>query len=288
MINSGADNSAPFFIARGFLQRNIPSCNKPASTAVLTTHDIMMLRNLGLIMILILLCSLSVAGFLDEQMRYSRVRIAAAEKEAALNLRLKPRGLSLDSIHILLMAYKSEQVLELFVKHKNRSYYTLLSSYPVCATSGEAGPKKKQGDGQIPEGFYHISHFNPVSNFFLSLGINYPNAADRIRSKGLDPGGDIYIHGDCVTIGCLPMTDDKIKEIYLAAVHARNNGQQRIPVYIFPFRPGEANIKANRQTYASQPELIRFWDNLKTGYDRFLKTKTELTFKVDASGNYTF
>lgn len=86
-------------------------------------------------------------------------------------------------------------------------------------------------------------------------------------------GGDIFIHGDCVTIGCLPMTNDKIKEIYLLAIHARNNGQSRIPVYIFPFEMTDINMKKHTE----HPD---FWKNLKNGYDTFFANPKELTIKV--------
>ena len=71
--------------------------------------------------------------------------------------------------------------------------------------SGTMGPKRLQGDYQVPEGFYYINEFNPNSNYHLHLGLNYPNASDKILSDSLRPGGDIYIHGSCVSIGCIPL-----------------------------------------------------------------------------------
>ena len=98
----------------------------------------------------------------------------------------------------------------------------------------------------------------------------------------------VYAHGSCVTIGCLPMTDDKIKEIYLYAVFARNNGQNNIPVYIFPFRMTETNFQAYQNQYSQNRELIDFWTNLKIGYDKFVLEKKALGVSVDNSGNYQF
>ena len=102
--------------------------------------------------------------------------------------------------------------MEVWIKEASKDYYVLLNTYDFCTTSGTLGPKRKEGDLQIPEGIYTINHFNPQSNFYLSLGINYPNASDKILSDPVHPGGDIYLHGNCVTIGCIPLTDDKIKE----------------------------------------------------------------------------
>ena len=82
------------------------------------------------------------------------------------------------------------------------------------------------------------------------------------------------------------MTDDKIKEIYLYAIHAKNNGQLKIPVYVFPFKMTDQNFS----TYKNQPNnnsLVDFWTNLKTGYDKFMVDKKELKISVDKYGNYT-
>ena len=158
----------------------------------------------------------------------------------------------------------------------------------MCARSGELGPKRKSGDNQVPEGFYHINRFNPTSNFYLSLGLNYPNASDKLKSDAQHPGGDIFIHGSCVTIGCLPMTDDKIKEIYLYPIHARNNGQHKIPVYVFPFRMTEENIEKYKTKYSSETELVKFWKILKPGYDMFANEQKEIEFTVNSDGFYKF
>src|SRR5690606_7945323 len=136
-------------------------------------------------------------------------------------------------------------------------------SYPICARSGILGPKEKQGDGQVPEGFYYINRFNPVSNFHLSLGINYPNEADSRRNPKGNLGGDIFIHGSCVTIGCLPLTDNLIKEVYLLSIHAYANGQTKIPVYIFPFRMTDDQMMTYISQYSDNPSLVNFWKNLK-------------------------
>ena len=54
-------------------------------------------------------------------------------------------------------------------------------SYPICAGSGDLGPKRERGDGQVPEGLYEIDRFNPTSRYHLSLRVNYPNLSDRLR-----------------------------------------------------------------------------------------------------------
>ena len=121
-------------------------------------------------------------------------------------------------------------------------------------------------NSQTPEGFYRLDWFNPQSNFFLSLHISYPKGADRILGSHENPGGDIFLHGNCVTIGCLLVTDDGIKEVYWAAVLARTAGQRNIPIHIYPPRVTDDGLRALAGSYRGQPGLIAFWDNIKEGF----------------------
>jgi len=59
------------------------------------------------------------------------------------------------------------------------------------------GDKEFEGDFRTPEGSYLLDIRNPNSEFFLSIRVSYPNGQDmrEARSKGLDPGGAIMIHG---------------------------------------------------------------------------------------------
>jgi murein L,D-transpeptidase YafK len=227
-------------------------------------------------------------GFLTEQKKFSKVRTAISEKEKVIEQKLATQGLKLNNYYVLVAAYKDSDELEIYTRKKTETVFKKLVSYPICARSGELGPKRKRGDMQVPEGFYHVNMFNPTSNFYLSLGINYPNTSDKRKTTAADPGGEIFIHGACVTIGCLPMTDENIKEIYLYAAHARNNGQMKIPVYIFPFKMTDQNFSQYNEKYKDDTSKINFWSNLKTGYDKFAKDHKELKVTFGASGDYIF
>ncbi len=193
----------------------------------------MCMKSLFALFLALCLISFTVGDFKTDQLRYSRVRTAFAEKEKHLNEILSQKGLSTSQLQLAIFAYKNEKKVEVWATNTNE--YQLIKTYDFCSTSGSLGPKRQQGDMQIPEGLYHIDRFNPASNFYLSLGINYPNSSDRMRANG-NAGGDIFIHGDCVTIGCIPITDDKIKELYALCVLAKDQGQNHIPVNIFPFK----------------------------------------------------
>ena len=84
------------------------------------------------------------------------------------------------------------------------------------------------------------------------------------------------------------MTNEGIKEIYLYAVHARNNGQVNIPVYIFPFKMTDQNFGQYEAKYQDNPQFLDFWANLKKGYDKFAKETKELRVSVDTNGDYLF
>ena len=219
-------------------------------------------------------------SFLSEQKKYERVRTALKEKEVYIDKKLKECKISRDNLNIIFVAYKDNDLLEIYAKTKLETTYKKFFSYRICSRSGQLGPKTKQGDLQVPEGFYHIDRFNPASSFYLSLGLNYPNLADKRKSKASDLGGDIFIHGSCVTVGCLPMTDNFIKEIYLLAVYARNNGQKNIPVYVFPFKMTDQNMIIYNAKYKNNKALLSFWENLKIGYDKFAKDCKQLTIKI--------
>jgi murein L,D-transpeptidase YafK len=241
--------------------------------------------SLFLLVNLLSTCFMTPPTFKTEQLQYKRVQAAYQEKELLLKKLLADKGISSFNIDLYIRAFKREQVLEVWVKDKKKPSYVLLKSYPFCETSGTFGPKRKQGDGQIPEGFYFIDRFNPSSNFYLSLGVSYPNAADKRQGKG-DLGGDIFIHGDCVTIGCIPLTDDKIKEVYVLAVEAKSGGQAQIPVHIFPSRLGDKELEKLQAEFAEEKKLLAFWQGLKPGYDAFQNTKQLPVISVDKQGNY--
>lgn len=227
-------------------------------------------------------------SFKEKQLRYEKVREAYRDKASFINDLLEKNGLESSDFELLILAYKHEAILEAWGRpfKKQDDAFVLLRSFDICASSGDLGPKRKEGDLQVPEGFYHISYFNPVSDYYTSLGVSYPNESDKILSDKKRPGGSIAIHGDCVTLGCLPITDDKMKELYVLAVEARNNGQVKIPIYIFPFRMTSENFK--KAASESSPETVKFWENIKEMYDYFEKNKSITYVGCDRAGKYIF
>jgi len=224
-------------------------------------------------------------SFERAQRQYARVRQAfdahLAEVQAAFQAAKAawpPRG-------IYLRAFKQEGMLELWAepaKSVANAPRVLVRSFRICASSGVLGPKRRSGDGQVPEGFYTIDRFNPASSYHLSLGLDYPNAVDKTRAAGDPPGGDIFIHGNCVTIGCLPLEDGPIEALYVVAVSARDNGQKQIPVHMFPCRFGTDACRA--ATAGKDAELTAFWGMLATGYAEFEATRVPPRYLAKSAG----
>lgn len=242
----------------------------------------------NLLHLVILLVMTQSPSFKQTQCNHDRVRKAYIEKEDVVKQYFKQAGLSYNGFHLFVRTFKQDQQIEVWVKEKDKKIYNLLHTYNICSLSGVLGPKRREGDLQMPEGVYRIQHFNPVSNFHLSLGINYPNLSDKLLGDKSSPGSEIYIHGNCVTVGCLPITDDKIKELYILAIEARNNGQRDIPVHIFPTRMEGRALASLIQQYSGDDNLHAFWKNLQVIYLDFKTKRLVRTVNIDSKGEYYF
>jgi hypothetical protein len=125
-------------------------------------------------------------------------------------------GVAYPPRQIVLVGLKAERQLEAWVPAGGA--WHRLRSYAVLAASGGPGPKRREGDLQVPEGVYRLTTFNPNSSYHLSVRVDYPNQDDRraAASEGRSNlGGDIYIHGRAVSIGCLAIGDEGIEELYV-------------------------------------------------------------------------
>lgn len=229
-------------------------------------------------------------GFRDDQLKHGRVKKAAANKTKALKALFAEKKLAWPPAGVLIRTFKEDAVLELWARQKDGSF-ALVKEYPVCAGSGVVGPKRREGDLQVPEGFYEVNHFNPWSEYHLALGVSYPNPSDRILGGGGKAGplgGQIYIHGKCCTIGCIPIEDDNIEEVYLAALESRAATGDPVRVHIFPTRLTEAAMQRLAKEHEGDAARLSFWANLKEGYDLFEKDHRPPRVRVDSEGRYRF
>ncbi len=132
---------------------------------------------------------------------------------------------------LALLAFKSERRLELWADGASPRF---VRAYAIQAASGGPGPKLREGDLQVPEGRYRVLWLNPMSSYHLSLKLDYPNAFDQAqarRDRRTRLGGDIFIHGRNVSIGCLALGDEAIEELFVLVADV---GVRRVRVLIAP------------------------------------------------------
>ncbi len=145
----------------------------------------------------------------------------------------KRTGVAYPPERIILIGLKAEKVLEVWVATQT-GQPRLLKTYPIRAASGVLGPKLKQGDYQVPEGLYRVESLNPNSRFHLSLRLNYPNEFDRAKAE-IDGrtrlGGDIMIHGNQVSIGCLAMGDEAAEDLFILVAET---GKENVTIILSP------------------------------------------------------
>lgn len=225
-------------------------------------------------------------SFREKQMNFTRVREAYRDKEKIVVKTLTEHSISRNSLRIYLRAFKTEKKIELWAKNTADSVFVPIREFPICELSGSDGPKRRYRDLQVPEGFYHISDLNPYSKYYLSMEINYPNASDSIRGVRGHLGNEIFIHGACLSSGCLPITDDKIKELFVYCIEAYNSGQEEIGLDIFPARLDDAKYSGLISRYSKDKDKISLWADLKKSYDLFNRTRVQPSIRFLRDGTH--
>jgi hypothetical protein len=151
---------------------------------------------------------------------------------------LEPAHLAYPPPELALLAFKQERRLEIWARDE-RPAWTHVDTLPILAASGVAGPKLRQGDLQVPEGIYRLVAFNPRSRFHLSIMVDYPNADDLAAAvedgrQWSELGGDIFIHGDARSIGCLAIGDRAIEDLFVLVADV---GLERVTMIVAPHDP---------------------------------------------------
>jgi murein L,D-transpeptidase YafK len=225
--------------------------------------------------------------FLDNQKSFPRISEMISREEDTLRKQFQAKQLVWPARYVYIRSFKYDSEMEVWVKNKQSEKYRLFKTYKICALAGSLGPKRMAGDYQVPEGFYYINEFNPRSLYHLSLGLNYPNASDKMLCDLSQPGGDIYIHGSCVTTGCIPITDGQIEELYVLAAHAKDMGQDFIPVHIFPVNfDKERSLAYLNKFLASFNEFVPFEKSMQNAFFYFEKNRQVPPIIVNSKGEY--
>lgn len=243
---------------------------------------------IGLGLLLALAVMLAVMG-LAEAFGKTPDRVAAARrtKQAEIASLFKSAGVSYPPGQTLIRVFKLEGELELWARDPARENFQLLKTFPICYVPGRLGPKRRQGDNQVPEGVYQINVWNPYSAYHLSLGLNYPNQSDRLLGQRGNLGADIFIHGECVSIGCVPIQNDPIEIVYLVTADSQQKYRQPQVAHLFPCRMDTSACQGKMsKAEADRPELKIFWQDLEKIYRVFAKEHKLPRVIVDGQGRY--
>jgi hypothetical protein len=162
-----------------------------------------------------------------------RVRQYGPRARRRLRPYFREAGLAYPPERVVLVAIKRTKRLELYAAGPDHRL-SFIRAWPILAASGRLGPKLRRGDYQVPEGVYTIPLLNPNSDYHLSLRVGYPNWFDRKmarRDGRRDLGGDIMIHGDRRSAGCLAVGDPVSEELFTLAA---DSGISSIELVISP------------------------------------------------------
>jgi hypothetical protein len=190
-------------------------------------------------------------------------------------------GVAFPPAQMAFVAYKAEKEIEVWASAEKGGTATKIATYGICAASGQLGPKRYEGDYQVPEGFYVIQYGWAESNYHLEMKVSYPNMVDKVLGPKNRPlGGEIMIHGACASIGCMAMSDERAEELW---VMMKAMGDAQVKVHIYPSRNMDA-LLADPQHQAHHS----FWRNLKEGKDLFERERRIPAVKADWHGVYMF
>ncbi len=248
------------------------------------------LINFSYIFAILLLLTINVNAqdsYLGNNKPVNRISAILSKTEDSVIKQFKSKNLVWPPSAVYVRSFKFDRQLEVWVKNDSARKFVLFKTYKICMQSGTMGPKRMEGDYQVPEGFYHINEFNPNSNYHLSLGINYPNVSDHILSDSEKPGSAIYIHGNCVSTGCIPISDEPIEELYVIAGAAKSKGQEFIPVHIFPIKYNvKPSLEYLNNAIKDNIYLQKFNKNIKVVFDYFETQKELPIILINRKGEY--
>ena len=179
-------------------------------------------------------------------------------------------GIQYPPREVALLAFKKEQYIQLWAKNEKQSW-KYVHTYPLTAFSGRLGPKLKERDGQIPEGVYRLTSLNPFSSMHLSMMINYPNNFDRLQASKdgrRELGGNIFLHGKALSVGCLAVGDKGIDQLFLLAHRV---GLSHMQLIIAPNDLRKASPATNR--FAQPRWLPELYQQIATALKQFPVSK---------------
>lgn len=164
-----------------------------------------------------------------------RVKRYAPDVDKRFRPIFKTLNLPYPPTEVAYIAFKDTRRLEVYARAGAAPQaWHHIKTYPILALSGKLGPKLKEGDQQVPEGMYRAVLLNPNSRFHLSIRLNYPNEFDQ-KMANIDGrhqlGGDIMIHGNAVSTGCLAIGNLAAEDLFILTAHV---SKEHVRILISP------------------------------------------------------
>ncbi len=164
---------------------------------------------------------------------------------------------------LALLGFKAERQLEVWAEKGEK--WVWIRTYPILAASGVAGPKLREGDRQVPEGIYRLTFLNPNSRFHLSMQIDYPNVFEQQKATEegrTNLGGEIFIHGQASSVGCLAMGDEAIEELFVLVA---TMGLEKVTVIVAP----QKEMDQIAESLFSRPWVPELYVNIREALANF-------------------
>ncbi len=198
-------------------------------------------------------------SFVDQERSSFKLAGILNGKEDTLQKEFVAKGLQWPANYVYIRSFKYDAQLEVWVKNQLKKNTSFSKHIRSACRAAQWGQKDCRVITRFPKAFIISMNLIRIAIIISALGLNYPNASDRILSDSLRPGNAIYIHGSCVSVGCIPVTDDEIEEIYIIASYARANGEDFIPVHVFPIRyNSKRSMEYFKTAVKNNPSLQKF------------------------------
>lgn len=223
----------------------------------------------------------------------------------------KEKGVAYPPSAVVLRVFKKERELEIWARNDGQEKMALVRTIPICAMDFTPGPKVTEGDGKTPEGFYHPAVAYGSKYFWMWMDLDdvdaqgepgkgssfkmcteYPNPLDAKRTKDAKlkkTGGEICMHGNCVSAGCPSFKNRDFLSVFAFSRHHDAKRHGKLQLHLFPFRfdkvdaPARAAL-AGAYQYAGavgKERLLTFWQNLEEGFAAFNKSPNPLKIGVE-------
>lgn len=227
----------------------------------------------------------------------------------------RDKGITYPPDAVVLRIFKKERELEIWAKNDGHKKMQLVRTIPICAMDFKPGPKLSQGDGKTPEGFYHPgfqygsqyywmwmdlddvdSAGEPGKGSSFKMCTEYPNQLDRERTRAAgfkSTGGEICVHGNCVTAGCPSFENRDFLPVFAFARHHKQKKYGKLQLHIFPFRFDKVqDVGAETGAFKhgrefGKEKLLGFWGNIKEGFEKFNAAPNPLGIRI-VKGKYRF